>query len=229
MTQQFQTKVVSITQPIINNPETRKFLTPEEFIVYCARVSSPANQLNTQTADKLLAYLIKHKHWSPFEVVNMCVEVETSRGIAQQILRHRSFSFQEFSQRYAVALECITYDARAQDVKNRQNSLDSISEDDKEWFRLAQEKVWKTANHFYKEALDKGIAKECARFLLPLNTKTIMYIQGNVRSWIHYFLVRCDKSTQLEHRDIAKSIFEKFKENFPFLGVEVERLLNEIT
>lgn len=229
MNLQYQTKIVSLTKSLIENPETNQSLTPEEFIIYTARVSNPANQLNIETSPKLIKYLIQNKHWSPFEMVNMGVEVVTSRGIAQQILRHRSFSFQEFSQRYATALECLTYEARAQDPKNRQNSISSISEDDQEWFKLAQEKVWKTANHLYKEALSKGIAKECARFLLPLNTKTVMYIQGNIRSWVHYFLVRCDKSTQLEHREIAQSIFEEFKKIYPIIGEEVERLLDQKT
>lgn len=182
----------------------------EKHIAYCARVSSP-NQENPEF-EKLIKYLIKHKHWSPFEMANVCLEVVTSRGISAQLLRHRSFSFQEFSQRYAEAPSTVTYPARRQDLKNKQNSIDDMSEDDKIWFRNAQEDVAALAHQLYNQALKKGIAKEQARFLLPLNTETKLYINGSIRSWIHYIEVRSDASTQKEHRDIAlqaKAILSK--------------------
>lgn len=187
-------------------------ITPEaeKHIAYCARVSSP-NQENPEF-EKLIKYLIKHKHWSPFEMANVCLEVVTSRGISAQLLRHRSFSFQEFSQRYAEAPSTVTYPARRQDLKNKQNSIDDMSEDDKIWFRNAQEDVAALAHQLYNQALKKGIAKEQARFLLPLNTETKLYINGSIRSWIHYIEVRSDASTQKEHRDIAlqaKAILSK--------------------
>lgn len=188
---------------------------PEEIIVYCARVSNPKNQDNMDTASKLLRFCIKHKHWSIFEMANMCVEIKTSRGIAPQILRHRSFNFQEFSQRYAKATEFVAYEPRRQDVKNRQNSIDDMSDDEKRWFVEALKKVQGQGLSLYEEALEKGIAKECARFLLPLNTQTTLYMNGSVRSWIHYLQVRCDESTQKEHREIAEQIKEIFCEQFP--------------
>lgn len=186
-------------------------ITPEaeKIIGYCARVSNPKNQHNTDVS-KLLGYCIKNNHWSIFEMANMVLEIETSRAIAQQILRHRSFSFQEFSQRYAEMHEQIKYAPRRTDVKNRQNSIDDLSQQDKDWFMIAQDRVWEESHSLYTEALKKGIAKESARFLLPLSTKTKIYMNGSVRSWIHYLNLRTDSSTQLEHRQIAeqcKSIF----------------------
>ena len=143
---------------------------PEEIIGYCARVSNPKNQDNMETAPKLLAYCIKHKHWSIFEMADMCVEIKTSRAIAQQILRHRSFSFQEFSQRYAKATEFVAYGAQRQDLKNRQNSIDDLPAEDKQWFLDSQKKIQSEGLELYEQALQKGIAKECACFLLPLST-----------------------------------------------------------
>ena len=148
----------------------------------------------------------------------MIVEVTTSRAIAQQILRHRSFNFQEFSQRYAAATAFETYDARRQDLKNRQNSIDDLSKSDKEWFKSLQEDLHDMCMGWYDEALERGIAKEQARFLLPLSTQTKMYMKGNVRSWLTYFMVRCHESTQKEHRDIANAIKEIFCEQFPVIG-----------
>ncbi len=187
----------------------------EEIISFVARVSNPSNQDNFDTAPKLLNYLIKNQHWSPFEHAFMTVEIETSRGIAAQILRHRSFTFQEFSQRYAQATEFVTYEARRQDQKNRQNSIDDMSQHDKEWFEYAQEEVQKAATWHYEEALKRGIAKEQARFLLPLSTKTRLYMTGPVRSWIHYIQLRGGNGTQLEHREIALAIQKIFSEEFP--------------
>lgn len=194
----------------------------EDLVVYTARVSNPNNQLNMETAPKLLKYLLTHKHVSPFEMVSVCMEIKTSRGIAAQILRHRSFSFQEFSQRYAKATEVVTYPARRQDLKNKQNSIDDMSEADKDWFDTAQDYIKSEALTLYKTALDKGIAKEQARFLLPLGTETTLYMSGTLRSWIHYCEVRCDVSTQLEHREIALAIRELLKKEFPNVAAALE-------
>lgn len=176
----------------------------ENLIAYMARVSNPNNQDNPDTAPKLLKYLMEHKHWSPFEMVNVCMEIETTRDIGRQILRHRSFSFQEFSQRYAEATGYAESEARLQDTKNRQNSLtiqDIVTAEN--WWYI-QDKVRDTASAAYQEALKLGIAKEVARKLLPEGlTMSKMYMNGTLRSWIHYVDIRCDKATQKEHRDIA--------------------------
>lgn len=176
----------------------------ENLIAYMARVSNPNNQDNPETAPKLLKYLMDHKHWSPFEMVNVCMEIETTRDIGRQILRHRSFSFQEFSQRYAEATSYTESEARLQDTKNRQNSLtiqDIVTAEN--WWYI-QDKVRDTASAAYQEALKLGIAKEVARKLLPEGlTMSKMYMNGTLRSWIHYVDIRCDKATQKEHRDIA--------------------------
>lgn len=188
---------------------------------FITRVSNPNNQLNFDTADKLIKYCIKHAHWSPFEHAYFTFEITTSRGVAAQILRHRSFSFQEFSQRYQqLSGDCmITYEARRQDQKNRQNSIDDIIIEDKNWFIEAQKEVWNLAFSKYQEALKKGIAKECARFLLPLNTSTKLYMTGNIRSWIHYLAVRTDPSTQKEHRDIALQIRNRLSKEISDVAV----------
>lgn len=199
-----------------------KPLNAEGLITYTARVSNPANQNNTDTAPKLMKYLIKNHHWSPFEMAHMTVEVNTSRAIAAQILRHRSFSFQEFSQRYAEAAEYIVYPARRQDNKNRQNSIDDLDSQTREWFDETQEEVWTLAYHNYYEALQKGIAKEQARFLLPLSTKTKLYMCGSVRSWIHYIDLRTKNGTQLEHKEIAEKIKVVFCQQFPNIGEALE-------
>lgn len=190
-------------------------LSAEELIAYTARVSNPSNQTNKDTAPKLLKYLLKHKHWSPFEMASLTLEVTTSRAIASQILRHRSFVFQEFSQRYSEAQNVVRYSARRQDTKNKQNSIDDMNGEDREWFADAQEIVKNQSLRLYKDALKRGIAKEQARFLLPLGTETTLYMCGTVRSWITYFLVRLDKSTQKEHRDIALQAWYVFEKEFP--------------
>jgi len=187
----------------------------QDVVSYITRVSAPQNQLKFETAPKLLAYCIKHGHWSPFEHANMTLEIETSRGIAAQILRHRSFKFQEFSQRYAEAHEMVEYEARRQDLKNRQNSIDDLSQDVKDMFIGFQRDLWALAHQYYSTCLKNGIAKECARFLLPLNTKTRLYMTGDVRSWIHYIQLRSDLSSQKEHREIALDCQRIFKEQFP--------------
>lgn len=206
-----QVRLISVTAPLIrvdNQP-----LTPEGLMAYCARVSSPHQE--TPDFEKLLAYCIANKHWSVFEMADMTVEIVTSRAISPQILRHRSFQFQEFSQRYARAQEIEHYQPRGQDSKNRQNSLDNIDEAVVTWFDGAQDEIAALALERYNTALEKGIAKECARVLLPLGTRTKLYMKGSVRSWIHYLEVRTDKSTQKEHRDIALGIQKIFMEQFP--------------
>jgi thymidylate synthase (FAD) len=214
-----EVKLISISKSLIE--VNGKELTPEELIVYTARVSSPQNQENLETSAKLLKYLITHKHWSPLEMVTMTVEIKTSRAIAQQILRHRSFSFQEFSQRYAQVKydDFYMYQARSQDLKNRQNSVDDLSHDVKEWFYNKQEEIFDIAQDAYKEAIDKGIAKECARFLLPLNTKTTLFMTGSIRSWVHYLELRSSHGTQKEHAEIANTIKDAIlKKNFPSIA-----------
>ncbi len=185
----------------------------ENHIAYCARVSSP-NQEN-ENIDKLIAYCVKHKHWSIFEMATMCVEIETSRAISAQILRHRSFHFQEFSQRYAEVTSFETYEARSQDAKNRQNSVDDMRDVDKNWFIDAQLALQEYAKQMYDYALSIGVAKEQARFLLPMSVSTKLYMSGTIRDWIHYLNLRTEKSTQLEHREIAESIKKIFIEQLP--------------
>jgi len=211
-------KLVSLTNSMVEE----KKLTPEELIVYVARVSNPSNQLNSETSDKLTAYLVKNKHWSPFEMVDMCVEIVTSRGIAQQILRHRSFSFQEFSQRYAKVNDMETVQLRYQADKNRQSSTDALSEEDAKHFEARLKQVIDLSQEVYTEMIDKNVAKECARFVLPITTQTKIYMKGSIRSWIHYLQIRCDAHTQLEHRQIALAILEIFKLNFPNISKALE-------
>lgn len=209
-----QTKFISITQTDLEIDGEQ--LTPEGLIAYCARVSSP-NQENPNYK-KLLEFCIREKHWSVFSMVDMTVEIITTRAIAPQILRHKSFEFQEFSMRYSRSTSYESYEAREQDLKDRQNSTDTLSDDDKEWFKLVQETTWNDSYARYLAALERGIAKECARSLLPLNTITRLYMKGSVRSWIHYFAVRCAPATQKEHRDIAIDIRDNiFANHFPLI------------
>ena len=191
----------------------------EELIAYCARVSSK-NQDNPKI-QKLLEYCIDHEHWSVFESAFITIEINTSRAISAQILRHRSFTFQEFSQRYAEVPDFYTYEARRQDTKNRQKSIDDMDFKDKHWFTCAQDRVQTVSAFLYNEALDKGIAKEQARFLLPLSSKTKIYMTGNVRSWIHYVDLRCKWDTQKEHRDLALEIREIVKQELPTISKAV--------
>ena len=178
----------------------------EEKVAYCARVSNPENQHNNETAPKLLKYLMKNKHWSPFEMANVCMEIETTRDIARQILRHRSFSFQEFSQRYAVVNGFSVRECRMQDTKNRQNSLNTDDLEMQNWWNATQLRVQKEAEFMYQAALNRGIAKEQARALLPEGMAVSrMYMNGTLRSWLHYIEVRTDPSTQKEHRDVAEA------------------------
>ncbi len=178
----------------------------EDKVAFCARVSNPDNQMNKETAPKLLKYLMKHKHWSPFEMANVCMEIETTRDIARQILRHRSFSFQEFSQRYAEVQSFDVRECRMQDDKNRQNSLNTDNVEMQNWWKNTQHRVQQEANFMYQAALNRGIAKEQARALLPEGMAVSrMYMNGTLRSWLHYIEVRTDPSTQKEHRDVAEA------------------------
>lgn len=190
----------------------------ENLVAYMARVSNPENQDNPATAPKLLAYLIKNKHWSPFEMVNVCMEIETTRDIARQILRHRSFSFQEFSQRYAEVVNWDKGEARLQDNKNRQNSIPTQDRELQRWWDEQQAAVWKQSTEAYKLALQQGMAKEVARKVLPEGlAMSRMYMNGTLRSWLHYVDIRCDVSTQKEHREIAQQCKVVLSSLFPSL------------
>ena len=199
--------LVSVTQPFVCDLKNA-----EDIIAYCARVSNPTNQLNTETAPKLLKFLIKHKHWSPFEMVDMTIEIKTSRAIAAQILRHRSFSFQEFSQRYSQPQVLEKLELRKQAEKNRQSS----SEEYQNALLLT-----KTREHLgraislYNNLIEDGVAKESARMILPLTIETTMYMKGSIRSWAHYIDLRTEENTQKEHREIAEECKKIFKQNFP--------------
>ena len=207
-----ETKLIAITKPQIEvSNETA--LTPEEFIVYIARVSNPSNQLNTETGSKLLNYLVKHKHWSPFEHISITFEIKTSRAIAAQILRHRSFTFQEFSQRYAEVTEFEDIEWRKQGKTNRQVGDEPVVLEDH--LKSTVYNLQKLVKSTYNTLIDNGIAKECARMILPLNTKTTIYMTGTLRSWVHYLDLRCAAETQKEHRDIALSIADQLKIQFP--------------
>ena len=202
-----------------------------DLIAYCARVSNPSNQNNKETNEKLVKYLIKHKHWSPLEMVSVCLEIETTRDIARQILRHRSFSFQEFSQRYADPTQELDFEireARLQDPKNRQNSIDIDTGDDEqrriaEDFRMSQKKLLREVTQLYQWAIDKGIAKEQARAILPEgNTISRMYVNGTLRSWIHFIELRSGNGTQLEHMEIARECAKVIADIFPLANDYIE-------
>lgn len=219
-----QVKLISMTQ---DESMGRNFKTPEQLIVYIARVSNPGNQDNMETADKLLGYLIRNKHWSPFEMCDMAIEIVTSRAIAQQILRHRSFSFQEFSQRYAEVTEMEQVQIRRQADKNRQSSTEEFDPTMRENGTTKKSSVLihdhiALGIQLYKDLLNEGVAKECARMVLPLTTQTTLYMKGSVRSWIHYLQQRCDEHTQLEHRQIALEIQKIFVQNFSNIAKALE-------
>jgi thymidylate synthase (FAD) len=216
-------KLVSYSQPTEAFAEVG-IDNAQELIAYCARVSNPANQLNTETSEKLIRYLIKHAHWSPLEMVSVCLEIETTRDIARQILRHRSFSFQEFSQRYAVAdLGWELKEARLQDTKNRQNSIElsglTLKEQTlMEQWKHKQEQLIQDAEYAYDWAINNGIAKEQARAVLPEGiTTSRLYMQGTLRSWIHYIELRSGPETQKEHRQIALSCADAIQPIFPMI------------
>lgn len=195
------------------------WITPEaeNVIAYCARVSNPANQ-NNPDIEKLLRYCVREKHWSIFEMANACFEIETSRAITAQIARHRSFSFQEFSQRYAQVQNFEKALVRRQDAKNRQSSIDDLPEEVKSWWETEYNALVSRASELYGEAVDKGIAKECARMVLPMATRSRMYMNGTVRSWIHYLELRTSAGTQKEHRDVAFKIRELLAEQMPVVA-----------
>jgi thymidylate synthase (FAD) len=224
-------KLLSYSQPT-GEFRLRGIEDAQELIAYCARVSNPSNQFNTETSEKLIRYLIKHAHWSPLEMVSACLEITTTRDIARQILRHRSFSFQEFSQRYANPVEDLNFhirEARLQDTRNRQNSveLDMSNPDDRELADLWMEKqqgVIMAAREAYTWAINNGIAKEQARCVLPEgNTESRLYMNGTLRSWIHYIELRAANGTQKEHMDIARACAEVIATVFPM----AESLLNK--
>ena len=195
------------------------WITPdaEKLIGKIARVSNPANEDNPDVVG-LLKYLIRHKHWSPFEMASMCLEIQTTRAIAPQILRHRSFSFQEFSQRYAIAMDLELPRLRRQDVKNRQNSIDDLDTETTEFIDDRISKHFREAEDLYGYMIDKGVAKECARAVLPLNTTTRLYMSGTIRSWLHYIDLRSWHGTQWEHTQIALNALQILKEQLPTIA-----------
>lgn len=205
-----KTKLISITQPMGEHAN----LTPEQLITYCARVSNPGNQDNHDTAPKLLRFLIRHGHWSPFEMVSVCYEIETSLAIATQIVRHRSFSFQQFSQRYSEAEGMEPIELRKQGKTNRQSSSDVINS-----WRLKHEveTTVQLAMETYNKLIKSGVAREVARLILPTGTKTRLYMNGTLRSWLHYLELRCKENTQKEHRLIAESIKADMAQYFPVI------------
>ena len=196
----------------------------QDLVAFCARVSNPANQINKETSEKLIKYLIKHQHWSPLEMVSACLEIDTTRDIAHQIVRHRSFAFQEFSQRYAEPSEMgeqfVTREARLQDTKNRQNRVEISDESDLhyEW-KIKQQSVIDKAKETYEWAIEKGIAKEQARVVLPEGcTKTRLYMNGSIRSWVHYIELRGANGTQKEHMEIAHACAKVISKIFPIMN-----------
>jgi thymidylate synthase (FAD) len=208
-------KLVAITQPKIEGLKSA-----EDIISYCARVSNPSNQMNTETAPRLVKYLIKHQHWSPFEMTSATIEIVTSRAIAAQILRHRSFAFQEFSQRYSVATKLEDIQWRLQGKTNRQvgDTEVDLSPEKKQLV----DKALNSSLEAYDALIQAGVAKECARMVLPLTTQTTMYMTGTIRSWIHYIELRAKEDTQKEHRDIAIGIRNIFVDEFPVISEALE-------
>ena len=224
-------RIIAVTRPLSNiskiydkedNPDAFRLMSVDEFIAYVARVSNPSNQNNTLTANKLLRYLAKHKHWSPFEMVNIVMEINTTRDIARQILRHRSFAFQEFSQRYADPTQDLGFienrEARLQDIKNRQNSIEAKDAALQQQWESYQRDVIRKVTAAYQWAAENGIAKEQARSVLPEGlTNSRMYMNGTLRSWIHYCQLRMGVETQKEHREIAQDAWYQITEQFPSL------------
>ena len=217
-------RLVSYSQPPYDLETNRETLDrTDDLIAYCARVSNPQNQTNKETNGRLLRYLIKNKHWSPFEMCSACLEITTTRDIARQLLRHRSFSFQEFSQRYsdvnALDDSFLLRDARLQDLTNRQNSIDNTDTALDVWWHQQQTWIIENVKRIYKEALERGIAKEQARAILPEgNTISKLYVNGTIRSWIHYIELRSANGTQLEHMELAKEIGRVITKIFPYFA-----------
>lgn len=205
-------------------PKIKEIKNAEDLVAYCARVSNPSNQMNIETAPKLLKFLIKHKHWSPFELVDMCLEIKTSRAIAAQILRHRSFSFQEFSQRYSTANEYEDIELRLQGDKNRQVGEKLLSTGTDAYNNISELLVesLSLSQHCYETMIENGVAKEVARMILPLTTQTTMYMKGSLRSWIHYIELRTEQNTQKEHREIAEKCKKIFSKEFPIISQALE-------
>jgi thymidylate synthase (FAD) len=214
-------KLIGVTAPYAGHNSA------EDMIVYMARVSNPANQSMTRGDEKLIRYLIKNQHWSPFEMVNVVMEINTTRDIARQILRHRSFAFQEFSQRYADPTKDLGFElreARLQDTKNRQNSIDTDDRELQDKWNLMQQTLINNAEHAYNWAIDNGIAKEQARAVLPEgNTQSRMYMNGTLRSWIHYCELRRSNGTQKEHMEIAEECWKIIAEKFPQVASALEQ------
>ena len=223
MREKVKVKLVSYSKPT-ELFENEGIKDAQELIAYCARVSNPSNQMNTETSSKLISYLIKNSHWSPLEMVSACLEIETTRDIARQILRHRSFSFQEFSQRYANPVEDLDFvlrEARLQDSKNRQDSIETDDEELKKEWEDKQKQLIELSRETYIWAIEKGIAKEQARSVLPEgNTISRLYMNGTIRSWIHYIELRAANGTQKEHSEIALACAEVINKIFP-LGSEL--------
>ena len=209
-------KIISYSQPPAGSELSDDLL---QMVAYCARVSNPGNQINEATSEKLVKYLIKHQHWSPLEMVSACLEIDTTRDIGRQLLRHRSFSFQEFSQRYADPTKDMAFirrGARLQDPKNRQNSIDAAPQVVQDLWDIKQQEVINKAREVYEWAIKEGIAKEQARSVLPEgNTMSRLYVNGTLRSWIHYIQLRAENGTQQEHMDIAKTVGKVIYEIFP--------------
>mgnify|MGYP000489345548 FL=1 len=215
-------RLISYSEAFDNDPVSVKKPDIEHLIAYCARVSNPDNQNNSATSEKLIKYLVKNKHWSPLEMVNACLEIETTRDIGRQILRHRSFSFQEFSQRYADPtkdLDFVTREARLQDTKNRQNSIETEDDILQNQWEMRQKSLIELSQETYNWAIEKGIAKEQARAVLPEGlTVSRMYMNGTLRSWVHYIELRSDNGTQKEHMEIAKACAVEIAKIFPLIG-----------
>ena len=209
-------KLISYSQAYGDNEDLK---TAQDLIAFCARVSNPSNQTNTETSDKLIRYLVKHKHWSPLEMVSACIEIETTRDIARQILRHRSFSFQEFSQRYADPTKDLNFvlrEARLQDTKNRQNSIETDNLALQAFWQTQQQNVINAAKNAYEWAIENGIAKEQARAVLPEGlTVSRLYMNGTLRSWVHFIELRSENGTQKEHRQIAIECAKVIAKVFP--------------
>ena len=212
-----EVKLINYSQP--DGDYLIESTSAQEMVAFCARVSNPDNQMNSETSAGLIKYLIRHKHWSPFEMVSACLEIKTTRDIARQILRHRSFSFQEFSQRYAVATDFETREARMQDPVNRQNSVVTDDPEIQEEWDMIQDNVIELTKAAYNRALDLGIAKEQARAVLPEGlTASTMYVNGTLRSWIHYIELRSENGTQKEHMEIAKEVGRVISKIFPVIN-----------
>ena len=217
-------KLIGRTVPVVDFGDRVNIDTAEQLIVYMARVSNPESQQAGDNPERLLSYLVRHKHWSPFEMVSLTMEIQTPRDISRQILRHRSFSFQEFSQRYAVVTEFAERECRLQDLKNRQSSIECAEGTETAWWwKQVQRDIQYTAGVVYKSAIEQGIAKEVARTILPEGlTMSRLYMHGTLRSWIHYCLVRMESGTQKEHRQIAEQCWEIVRGEFPAVVAAVD-------